>query len=159
MYKQKERTNRFISEKFSLFLLGDMFASKRDILALPVRYIGALRQCDMMQIPSRPRGHIARRSLISLPKGISQIPQGIYIAACSPLRITRKAPHLFLYWVGFRHLGLVRNSCRKFWKKASISWRLSASKTPVCTVGWWLKSMENRSHTEPQAPYLLSLAP
>ena len=31
--------------------------------------------------PSRPAGHITRRSLISLPKGISRIPQGIYIIA------------------------------------------------------------------------------
>jgi len=35
IYKQKERTNRFITEMFSLFLLGDMLASKRDILTNP----------------------------------------------------------------------------------------------------------------------------
>ena len=44
----EERTNRFITEMFSLFLLCDMFANKRDILALLVRYIVDLRQCDMI---------------------------------------------------------------------------------------------------------------
>ena len=74
----------------SFFLLGDMFASKRDILALLVRYIVASLQCDMISIPSCLAGHIACRRQISLPKGISQITtQVIYIVACSPLRITR----------------------------------------------------------------------
>ena len=33
-----------------------MFVSKRDIFALLVRYIAALRQCDMIQILSHPKG-------------------------------------------------------------------------------------------------------
>ena len=52
---------------------------KRDILSLcsnaicllvQTRYIVASLQCDIN--PSRPAGHIVRRSLISLPEGISQ---------------------------------------------------------------------------------------
>ena len=47
---QAERENKsvFTAEMFSLFLLGDMFASKRDILTLLVRYIVASLQCDMI---------------------------------------------------------------------------------------------------------------
>ena len=48
LYKQKERTNRFNPKCSLFFLLGDMFASKRDILALLVRYIVASLQCDMI---------------------------------------------------------------------------------------------------------------
>ena len=58
--KQKERTNRFIAEMFSLFLSGDMFAGKRDIFALLARYIVALRQCNRIQIPSHPQEHITK---------------------------------------------------------------------------------------------------
>ena len=41
-------TDRLVAEMLSLFLLGDMFASKRDILALLVLYIVASLQRDMI---------------------------------------------------------------------------------------------------------------
>ena len=46
----KKRDNKSVSSRnvISFFLLGDMFASKRDILALLVRYIVASLQCDMI---------------------------------------------------------------------------------------------------------------
>ena len=41
--------------------------------------------------------HIARYEYIVLRSNIQQIPRGIYIAACSPLRITRKPTLLFIF--------------------------------------------------------------
>ena len=43
---------------------------------------------DMIQIPSRPAGHIVCVANIA-PEGNIANPLGIYIAACSQLRITR----------------------------------------------------------------------
>ena len=49
LYNRK-RDNKSVRSRnaISFFLLGDMFASKRGILALLVRYIAASLQCDMI---------------------------------------------------------------------------------------------------------------
>ena len=54
----------------ALFLLGDIFAMRiRYNLVMLGCDISRYARCDMIQIPSRPAGHIACRRQISLPLG------------------------------------------------------------------------------------------
>ena len=61
--------------------------------------------------------HIARRSLISLPLGNIANPRGIYIAACSPLRITRQYHlHILIIKAKYRRKKFNNKSAKKYKK-------------------------------------------